>query len=77
VHGIRGFCEIIAASFSAMMRPSCLVLSGCENFLYVFKAAPRGRSRRRHGAQARKLYSEEVQQPCRASNDLIRPVKGT
>ena len=27
-------------------------LDTCENFLYVFKAAPRGRSRRRHGAQA-------------------------
>jgi hypothetical protein len=24
----------------------------CENFLYYFKAAPQGRSRRRHGAQA-------------------------
>jgi hypothetical protein len=24
----------------------------CENFLYAFKAAPRGRSRRRRGAQA-------------------------
>ncbi len=27
-------------------------LDTCENFLYVFKAAPRGRSRRRHGARA-------------------------
>ena len=27
-------------------------LRPCENFLYGFKAAPRGRSRRRHGAQA-------------------------
>jgi hypothetical protein len=24
----------------------------CENFLYRFKAAPQGRSRRRHGALA-------------------------
>ncbi len=29
-----------------------LVLPLCEDFLYGFKAAPRGRSRRRHGALA-------------------------
>ena len=27
--------------------------SSCENFLYRFKAAPRGRSRRRHGRHSR------------------------
>jgi hypothetical protein len=38
--------------------PGCQVL--CENFLYRFKAAPRGRSRRRLGAQAGTLLTRRA-----------------
>ena len=35
----------------------------CENFLYVFKAAPRGRTRRRHGGRP----ALPLELPCRTA----------